>query len=152
MDHRLAGAGDATGAVEIGILDYPVRGVTYCHTQLPRSVGMSVGNIGCDIVQRPTCRWPPDQWEISDARRGREWPASQPLLCRAECRARSMPLHARPWRETTHHKRQTPDSSRGSTQWGSGRSYNQTTRITRKIKSIPVYKRFHRLANWRPNF
>jgi hypothetical protein len=71
MHHRLAGAGDAAGAVEIGVLDYPVRGVTYCHTQSPRSIGMSVGNIGRDIVQRPTCRWPPDQWEVSDARRGR---------------------------------------------------------------------------------
>jgi len=71
MDHRLAGAGDAAGAVDIGVLDDPVRSVTYCHTQSPRSIGMSVGNIGRDIVQRPTCRWPPDQWEVSDARRGR---------------------------------------------------------------------------------
>jgi len=71
MDHRLAGAGDTAGAVEIGVLDDPVRGVAYCFTQSPRSIGMSVGNMGRDIVQRPTCRWPPDQWEISDARRGR---------------------------------------------------------------------------------
>jgi hypothetical protein len=71
MDHRLAGAGDAAGAVERGILDYRVRGVTYCHTQSPRSIGFSVSNIGRNIVQRPTCRWPPDQWEVSDARRGR---------------------------------------------------------------------------------
>jgi hypothetical protein len=71
MDHRLAGAGDAAGAVEIRVLDDPARGVTYCHTQSPRSIGMSVSNIGRDIVQRPTCRWPPDQREISDARRGR---------------------------------------------------------------------------------
>ena len=46
MDHRLAGAGDAAGAVEIGILDYPVRGVTYCRAQSPRGVGMSVSKIG----------------------------------------------------------------------------------------------------------
>jgi len=61
MDHRLAGAGDAAGAVEIGVLDDPVRGVAHCHTQSPRRIGMSVRNIGRDIVQRLTCRRPPDQ-------------------------------------------------------------------------------------------
>lgn len=71
MDHRLAGAGDAAGAVEIGVLNDPARGVAHCHTQSRRRIGMSVRNIGRDIVQRLTCRWPPDQWEISDARRGR---------------------------------------------------------------------------------
>lgn len=50
MDHRLAGAGDAAGAVEIGVLDDPVRGVAYCFTQSPRSIRIYVGNIGRNIV------------------------------------------------------------------------------------------------------
>jgi hypothetical protein len=50
MDHRLARAGDAAGAVEIGVLDDPVRRVTYRRAQSPRGIGMSARNIGCDIV------------------------------------------------------------------------------------------------------
>lgn len=71
MDYRFARASNASGTVEIGVLDDPVRRMNYRRAQSSRGIRMSISNIGRDFAQRLTCLWPPDQWEISDARRAR---------------------------------------------------------------------------------
>jgi hypothetical protein len=71
MDYCFSRAGDATGTVEIRMLDDPVRRVKDRRAQAPRGIGISIGNVGRNIAQRLTCLWPPAQWEISDAGRAR---------------------------------------------------------------------------------
>jgi hypothetical protein len=71
MDYCFSRAGDATGTVEIGVLDDPVRRVKDRRTQSRRGIGISISNVGRDFAQRLTCLWPPAQWKISDAGRAR---------------------------------------------------------------------------------
>ena len=136
MDHRLAGSGQPSGAVNIGVIGQVLRRVhdrgvqPLCGREIPRAD--IVENVQKSLVASSV----QTSGSVNAACVCRRSPAPLPLPQRVECWVCPKPSHARPWRGTTHHTRLRPRWSRTPTRWGLGGPRRHHSGIYLTVKSV----------------